>query len=82
VCVCVCVRCVGKKLNLTDVYIHTHSVYMYVSARVNCSSYLGLLTPASVACSTNVGRGLVKLIACSDIPGCWVEEWHILSVQL
>jgi len=36
----------------------------------------GLLTPAFVACSTNVGEGLVKLVTCSDIPGC-VEEWHI-----
>jgi len=29
---------------------------------------------------------LVKLITCSDVPGCWVdaggEEWYILLVQL
>jgi len=37
------------------------------------ASYPGLLTPVFVACSTNMGEGLVKL---SDIPG-HVEEWHI-----
>jgi len=40
------------------------------------SSYPDLLTPAYVACSTNMGEGLVKLITCNDRPGC-VEEWHI-----
>jgi len=45
-------------------------------------SYPGLLTPVFVACSTNVGEGLIKLIMCSDVPGCWVEEWVIPSVQL
>ena len=40
------------------------------------ASYPGLLTLAFVACSTNVGEGLVKLITCNDRPGC-VEEWHI-----
>jgi len=40
------------------------------------ASYLGLLTPAFVTCSTNAGKGLVKLITCNDIPGR-VEEWHI-----
>jgi len=45
------------------------------------SLYPGLLTPAFVNCSSNVGEGLVKLITCNDIPGR-VEEWHILSVQL
>jgi len=33
------------------------------------ASYPGLLTPAFVACSTNAGEGLVKLITCSDVPG-------------
>ena len=43
------------------------------------ASYPGLLTPVFVACSINTGESLVKLIMCSDIPGCWVdvEEWHI-----
>ena len=31
------------------------------------ASYPGLLTPAFVTCSTNVGEGLVKLIVCCDI---------------
>ena len=37
----------------------------------------GFLTPAFVACSTKRGEGLVKLIMCNDVPGHWVEEWHI-----
>jgi len=37
------------------------------------ASYPGLLTPAFVACSTNVGEGLVKL---SHVQW-YVEEWHI-----
>ena len=45
------------------------------------ASYPGLLTPVFVACSTNVGTGLVKLITCSDVPG-HMKEWHIPSVQL
>jgi len=35
------------------------------------ASYPGLLTPAFVACSTNVGEGLVKLITCNDVPDVW-----------
>ena len=50
-------------------------------AKFHLASYPGLLTPVFVACSTNVGEGLVKLVTCSDVHGC-VEEWHILSVQL
>jgi len=38
--------------------------------------YPGLLALAFVACSTNTGEGLVKLIMCNDVPG-HVEEWHI-----
>jgi len=37
------------------------------------ASYPDLLTPAFVACNTNVGGGLVKLITCNDVPGCWVD---------
>ena len=37
------------------------------------ASYPGLLTPTLVACSTNVGEGLVNLITCSDVPGHWVD---------
>jgi len=40
------------------------------------ASYPGPLPPAFVACSTNMGEGLVTLITCSNVPGC-VEEWHI-----
>jgi len=32
--------------------------------------YPGILTPALVTCSTNMREGLVKLITCSDVPGC------------
>jgi len=32
--------------------------------------------PAFVACSTNAGEGLIKLITCNDVTGR-VEEWHI-----
>jgi len=43
-------------------------------------SYPNLLTPAFVACSTNVGKP-GKLIMCNDVPA-WTlgrreEEWHI-----
>ena len=31
---------------------------------------------AFVACSTNTGKGLVKLITCSDVPGHWVDVWR------
>jgi len=45
-------------------------------------SYPGLLTPAFVACSTNMGKAWCKTQSCADdVPGC-VEEWHIPSVQL
>jgi len=37
------------------------------------ASYSSLLTPAFVACSTNVGEGLVKLMTCSDISRRWVD---------
>jgi len=40
------------------------------------ASYPGLLTPALVTCTTNVGEGLVKLITCNDVPGCWVDVWR------
>ena len=32
--------------------------------------YPDLLTPAFVICSTNVGKGLVKVITCNEVPGC------------
>jgi len=36
-----------------------------------------LLTLAFVACSTNVGEHLVKLITCYDVPGhWWVDVWR------
>ena len=35
--------------------------------------YPGIFTPVFVACSTNVGEGLVKLITCNDILGHWVD---------
>jgi len=47
---------------------------MYICACV--ASYPGLLTPAFVACSTNMGEGLVKLTTCNDVPGSWVDVWR------
>ena len=40
---------------------------------LSVASYPGLLTPAFVTCSINVGEGLVKLITCNDIPTHWVD---------
>jgi len=40
------------------------------------ASYPGLLTPVFVACSSNAREGLVKLIMCNDIHGCWVDVWR------
>jgi len=37
----------------------------------------GFLTLAFVACSTNIGEGLAKLITYSGIPGRWVDVWRI-----
>ena len=41
--------------------LDTASVYYYAKPILCLASYLGLLTPAVVACSTNAGEGLVKL---------------------
>jgi len=54
------------------IYCDTVWAHCYVVV----ASYPGLLTPAFVACSTNAGEGLAKLIMCNDVPG-HVEEWHI-----
>jgi len=40
------------------------------------ASYPGLLAPAFVACSTNVGKAWYNWVTWYDIPGR-VEEWHI-----
>ena len=45
------------------------------------ASYPGLLTPAFVACGTNTGGGLVKLITCNDVRET-CGGGHIPSVQL
>ena len=50
------------------------------SCTILIAKYPGLLTPAFVTCSTNVGEGLVKLIHvqwCTWILGGREEEWHI-----
>ena len=38
----------------------------------------GLLTSTFVACSTNTGKGLVRVVICSDVhvPGRWVDVWR------
>ena len=51
------------------------SEYCKDAWREKLASYPSLLTPAFIACSTNVGEGLVKLITCSDVPGHWVNVW-------
>jgi len=48
----------------------------YRTLCVTVATYPGLLTPLFVACSTNAGEGLVRLIMCSDIPGRWVDVWR------
>ena len=51
--------------------------YIVIVVCVVCQAlYPGLLTPAFVACSTNMGKGLVKLITCCDVPGHWVDVWR------
>jgi len=55
---------------------HHYILSLLVSWSILLGSNPGLLTPVFVACSTNMGEGLVTLITCSDVPGC-VEEWHI-----
>jgi len=40
------------------------------------ASYPGPLTPAFVACSSNTGEGLVKLITCHDVPGRFGDVWR------
>jgi len=54
----------------------THQTLLTGVLSLALASYPGLPTPAFVACSTNVGEGLVKLIMCSDVPGRWVDVWR------
>ena len=49
---------------------------MGLISKVAAALYPGLLTPVFVACSTNAREGLVKLITCSDVPGCWMDIWR------
>ena len=49
---------------------------LYLSIWIKVALYPGLLTPSFVACGTNAGKGLAKLIMCKDIPGCWVDVWR------
>jgi len=55
---------------VVNVNILSHAYHYHTLAIEACvaSSYPGLFIPASVACSINVGEGLVKIITCSDIP--------------
>ena len=41
---------------------------------LSTASYLGLLTPVFVACSTNAGKGLVKLIDVLYVDIGWIKE--------
>ena len=40
------------------------------------ASYTGLLTPVLVTCCHHTEEGLVKLVTCSDVSGCWVDMWR------
>jgi len=51
-------------------------VAIEAQAAVRLALCPGLFTPAFVACSTNVGEVLVKLITCKDVPGHWVDVWR------
>ena len=44
-----------------------------VGKDIDLTLYPGLLTPALVAWSTNVGGSLVKLNTCNDVLGRWVD---------
>jgi len=43
---------------------------------INLASYPGLLDPVVIACITNAGEGLLKLITCNDVPWHWVNVWR------
>ena len=45
-------------------------------------TYPGLLTQTFVVCSTNAGKGLVKLITCNDVIGRWVDVWKSATFLL
>ena len=64
--------------------ISLYTIYSMYGLILGVASYPGLFISMFVACNTNAGEFLVKLIASSDVPGCWVdvEKWHIPSVQL
>jgi len=53
-----CWKCVeGLGMNEAGMRLYTYAI----------ASDLGLLTPVFVACCTNAGEGLVKLIMCNDV---------------
>jgi len=54
----------------------SYSATAFFQCRLMLASYPGLLVALFVACSTNTGEGLVKLVMCNGIPGCWVDIWR------
>ena len=53
----------------------SNSATAFFRCRLMLASHPGLLVALFVACSTNTGEGLVKVIMCSGIFGCWVDIW-------
>jgi len=41
--------------------------------------YTDLLTPLLVACSTNIGKGLIKLVMYSEMSGRHLEKYRIVG---
>ena len=54
----------------------SYSATAIFRCRLVLASYPGLLVALFVACSAKYGEGLVKLIMCSGISGCWVDIWR------
>ena len=59
-----------------DSNVSTLPQVSWYAGRNEVASYPGHLTPVFVACSTNKGEALAKLVTCSDLRGCWVDVWR------
>jgi len=76
-------QCSCEAKMLVGTMLLSCSVYKQINSGTStmCCSKIGalypcLFNPAFAACSTNAGEGLVKLITCSYVPGCWVDVWR------
>jgi len=70
-----CVSMLSLHIQSTGVIVSTENedaIMLLLAHRffhaLDLASYPGLLTPAFVACGTNVGEGPVKLNMCNDVP--------------